>query len=121
MPHKQNPIRCENLCGLARQVRSAVGPALENVSLWHERDMSHSSVERFQLPQVTTLTLFATGRLRRVLEGLVVDEEECERRIEANDEWRVRGEMMDAIDDGLGRQEAYRRAQRKALDDEEVD
>lgn len=119
MPHKQNPILCENLCGLARQVRSAVQPALENVSLWHERDMSHSSVERFQLPQTTTLAAFATQRLTRVVEGLTIDEEQCQASIEAHDEWRVREAMMKMIEEGMSRQEAYQKAQQRALDDGE--
>jgi len=79
MPHKRNPILSENLCGLARLVRSGVTPALEDVALWHERDISHSSVERVMLPDVTAHTAFMIDRCRRLIEGLVVYEENLRR------------------------------------------
>ena len=69
MPHKRNPVLSENLTGLARVVRAAVNPALENVALWHERDISHSSVERVFGPDATIALDFALNRLV----GLVVD------------------------------------------------
>ncbi|NUO49172.1 MAG: adenylosuccinate lyase, partial [Polyangiaceae bacterium] len=72
MPHKRNPILSENLCGLARIVRAAVVPALENVALWHERDISHSSVERMIGPDVTATLAFMLDRARGLVEGLVV-------------------------------------------------
>lgn len=72
MPHKKNPILSENLTGLARLVRASVQPALENVSLWHERDISHSSVERVIAPDATATLDFALRRLNKLLEGLVV-------------------------------------------------
>ncbi len=72
MPHKRNPILTENLTGLARMVRSAVVPALENVALWHERDISHSSVERFIGPDATITLDFALGRLTGVIDKLLV-------------------------------------------------
>ena len=72
MPHKRNPILTENLTGLARLVRAAVVPALENVALWHERDISHSSVERNIGPDATTGLDFALARLTRVIDGLVI-------------------------------------------------
>ena len=72
MPHKRNPILSENLTGLARLVRAAVVPALENVALWHERDISHSSVERGIAPDATATLDFALHRLARVIEGMVV-------------------------------------------------
>ena len=68
MPHKRNPILTENLTGLARMVRAAVIPALENVALWHERDISHSSVERFIGPDATITLDFALARLAEVIE-----------------------------------------------------
>ena len=73
MPHKRNPVLSENLTGLARMIRAAVIPALENVALWHERDISHSSVERVMLPDACILTDFALHRLARLVDGLVVD------------------------------------------------
>jgi adenylosuccinate lyase len=72
MPHKRNPVLTENLTGLARLVRSAVVPALENVALWHERDISHSSVERGIAPDATITLDFALARLAGVIETLVV-------------------------------------------------
>src|SRR6185503_2131875 len=72
MPHKRNPVLSENLCGLARVVRSVVVPALENVALWHERDISHSSVERMIAPDATTTLGFMLERAAGLIEGLVV-------------------------------------------------
>ena len=72
MPHKRNPILSERLCGLARVVRAAVGPALEDNALWHERDMSHSSVERVLLPQCFTLVDYMLARGTDLVRGLVV-------------------------------------------------
>ena len=73
MPHKQNPVLAENLTGLARLVRAAVIPALENVALWHERDIAHSSVERVIAPDTTIALDFALHRLAGLIEGLQVD------------------------------------------------
>ncbi len=75
MPHKRNPVLSENLTGLARLVRGAVVPALENIALWHERDISHSSVERVIAPDSTLALDFSLHRLAGVIEGLVVDAE----------------------------------------------
>jgi adenylosuccinate lyase len=72
MPHKRNPVLSENLCGLARMVRSMCIPALEDVALWHERDISHSSVERMIGPDATVTLDFALNRLAGVIERLVV-------------------------------------------------
>ena len=79
MPHKQNPILAENLTGLARLVRAAVIPALENVALWHERDIAHSSVERVIAPDATIALDFALHRLAGLIEGLRVDPHACAR------------------------------------------
>ena len=73
MPHKRNPWMSENLCGLARLVRSHVVPALENVALWHERDIAHSSVERVIAPDATIALDFALHRLTGLVERLEVD------------------------------------------------
>lgn len=72
MPHKRNPILTENVTGLARVVRSAVTPAMENVALWHERDISHSSVERIIAPDATVTLDFALNRIAGVIENLLV-------------------------------------------------
>jgi adenylosuccinate lyase len=72
MPHKRNPVGCENVCGLARLVRSHVQAALEDVALWHERDISHSSVERVILPDATILCDYMLDRMTSILDGLLV-------------------------------------------------
>ncbi len=82
MPHKRNPILSENLTGLARIVRAAVAPALENVTLWHERDISHSSVERVFAPDATIALDFALGRLAGLVETLVVYPEAMRRNLD---------------------------------------
>src|SRR5215475_5050346 len=75
MPHKKNPILSENLCGLARLLRSYAGAALENVALWHERDISHSSVERVAMPDATMLADFMLARATGLVAHLVVHPE----------------------------------------------
>ena len=82
MPHKKNPILSENLTGLARVIRSTVTPALENVTLWHERDMSHSSVERFIAPQATATLDDALRRLCKIIEGLIVHADKMQHNID---------------------------------------
>jgi adenylosuccinate lyase len=117
MPHKQNPILAENLTGLARLVRAAVIPALENVALWHERDISHSSVERVIAPDATIALDFALHRLAGLIDGLRVDPA----RMRANLE-RTKGlihsqrVLLALTEAGLPRQEAYEIVQRHALD-----
>jgi adenylosuccinate lyase len=70
MPHKRNPITCERLCGLARVLRANLGAGLEDVALWHERDISHSSVERVVLPDSTLLAYYVLVKMRGVVEGM---------------------------------------------------
>ena len=82
MPHKRNPVLTENLTGLARVVRSSVMPALENIALWHERDISHSSVERFIGPDTTITLDFALNRLNNVVENMVVYPDNMMRNLE---------------------------------------
>ncbi len=81
MPHKKNPVLSENLTGIARVIRSTALPALENVALWHERDISHSSAERIIAPQATILTDFALQRLANIIENMFVFEENIEANI----------------------------------------
>ncbi len=83
MPHKRNPVLSENLSGLARIVRAAVTPALENVALWHERDISHSAVERVIAPDATIALDFALARLAGVVDKLVVYPEAMRRNLDA--------------------------------------
>src|SRR5882672_1442399 len=83
MPHKRNPVLTENLCGLARIVRSAVVPALEDVALWHERDISHSSVERMIAPDTTATLAFILERAASIVEGLVVYPERMKQTLDS--------------------------------------
>ena len=116
MPHKRNPVLSENLTGLARLVRSAVTPALENVALWHERDISHSSVERAIAPDATITLDFALHRLAGVIERLVVYPEAMLANMN-----RFRGLVMSQrvllalTQAGVSREDAYRLVQRNAM------
>lgn len=116
MPHKRNPILSENLCGLARVVRSAVVPALENVALWHERDISHSSVERMIAPDATSTLAFMLDRAANLVEGLVVYPERMRRNLDASGGlFFSEGVMLALIRTGLPRQRAYEMVQRNAM------
>ena len=115
MPHKTNPILSENLTGLSRIVRSCVVPALENVALWHERDMSHSSVERWTGPGATATLDFALHRMAKVVEGIVVDGAAMGRNMEktgnAAQSQRI---VLALVKKGLARETAYRIVQKCA-------
>lgn len=116
MPHKRNPVLTENLTGLARMVRSAVTPALENVALWHERDISHSSVERMIAPDATITLDFALNRLAGVVEKLLVYPDQMRRNLDqlgglVNSQ-RV---LLALTQAGVSREEAYRLVQRHAM------
>jgi len=117
MPHKRNPILTENLTGLARVVRSAVVPAMENVALWHERDISHSSVERMIGPDATVTLDFALARLAGVVEKLVVYPEAMMANLERlgglHDSQRV---LLALTQKGMSREAAYRAVQRNAME-----
>ncbi len=116
MPHKRNPIACENLCGLARLVRSHALAALEDVALWHERDISHSSVERVILPDATILLDFMIMRLNNVLSGLQVYPQNMKRNMGKTVEIIASQRLLLAlVDKGLGRDEAYRTVQGHAM------
>ncbi len=116
MPHKKNPILSENLCGLARVARAYVSTALENVALWHERDISHSSAERMMLPDVTTVVHFMLRRAARLVSGLVVDAERMRRNLEATGGLVFSERVLLAlVRKGLARQRAYELVQRCAL------
>jgi adenylosuccinate lyase len=116
MPHKRNPITSERLCGIARLLRANLQPGLEDIALWHERDISHSSVERVVLPDSSLLAYYALRRATRLIDGLVVHED------------RMRENLLDAslglvfsqavlltlVEEGVGRDAAYRVVQRAA-------
>jgi len=116
MPHKRNPVLSENLCGLARLVRSAVTPAMENVALWHERDISHSSVERGIGPDATIHLDFALQRMAGVIERLIVYPENMARNLAMlgglHNSQRV---MLALTQAGVSREDAYRLVQRNAM------
>ncbi len=116
MPHKRNPVLTENLTGLARLVRSAVMPALENVSLWHERDISHSSVERGIGPDATVHLDFALNRLAGVIEKLVVYPENMQRNLDQLGGLVHSQRVLLALTQaGTSREEAYSIVQRNAM------
>ena len=116
MPHKRNPVLTENLTGLARVVRGAALPAMENVALWHERDISHSSVERFIGPDATITLDFALARLTNVVEKLVVYPDAMEANLN-----RFRGlvhsqrVLLALTQAGVSREDSYRLVQRNAM------
>ena len=116
MPHKRNPILTENLTGLARIVRSAVVPALENVALWHERDISHSSVERMIGPDATITLDFALARLTGVISKLVVYPDNMLKQVDnfggIHDAQRV---LLFLTQKGVSREDAYKIVQRNAM------
>jgi len=116
MPHKRNPVLTENLCGLGRVVRAAVVPGLENVALWHERDISHSSAERMMLPDATATLAFMLDRLRGVVADLVVYPERLRQNLDQTGGlWASEGILLALIGQGLGRQDAYVLVQRNAM------
>ncbi|WP_296679286.1 adenylosuccinate lyase [Novosphingobium sp.] len=116
MPHKRNPVLTENLTGLARVVRSAVTPALENVALWHERDISHSSVERFIGPDATITLDFALARLTSVIDKLVIYPERMQRNLDKMGGLVHSQRVLLALTQaGLERDAAYRLVQRNAM------
>jgi adenylosuccinate lyase len=116
MPHKRNPVLTENLTGLARMVRSAVTPALENVALWHERDISHSSVERYIGPDATVTLDFALNRLAQVIDKLVVYPERMAKNLNRMGGLIHSQRVLLALTQaGRTRDEAYRLVQRNAM------
>jgi adenylosuccinate lyase len=116
MPHKRNPVRCEQICGLARVLRANVAPALENVALWHERDISHSSVERIVLPDSATLAYYLLVRFTEVVEGLEIFPERMLENLDRSGGLIFSQPVLLAlIDTGLSRDAAYRITQRAAM------
>ena len=116
MPHKRNPVLSENLTGLSRVIRAAVIPALENVTTWHERDISHSSVERFIAPDATITLDFALNRLAGVIDRMIVDPERMKQNLDSLgglvDSQRV---LLALTQAGMSREDAYRLVQSHAM------
>ncbi|PXW73294.1 adenylosuccinate lyase [Blastomonas natatoria] len=116
MPHKRNPVLTENLTGLARLVRSATIPAMENVALWHERDISHSSVERFIGPDATITLDFALARLTGVIDKLLVYPERMQKNLDKMGGLVHSQRVLLALTQaGVSREDAYRLVQRNAM------
>ncbi|MDD5656417.1 MAG: adenylosuccinate lyase [Elusimicrobia bacterium] len=116
MPHKRNPVLCENLCGLSRLIRSYESAMVENICLWHERDISHSSVERVILPDAHVALDFMLARFRKVLDGLQVYPERMKENLDRSlglvFSQKV---LLRLVDAGLSREEAYELVQRNAM------
>src|SRR5213078_4814647 len=116
MPHKRNPILSENLCGLARVVRAAVIPALEDVALWHERDISHSSVERMIGPDATATLGFMLDRAAGLVDGLVAYPARMKENLDrARELFFSEAVLLALVESGMARQEAYVLVQRNAM------
>ena len=117
MPHKKNPVLSENLCGLARVVRNNVNTAMENIVLWHERDISHSSAERIIFPDSLILTDFMISRLNNIFENLVVKTDNMKKNTNLFGGIVYSQKVMLAlVENGLKRETAYEIVQRNALD-----
>ena len=116
MPHKRNPVTCEQICGLARVVRSNLLAAYENIALWHERDISHSSVERIILPDSTTLVDYLLARTTNLVEKLLVYPERMRQNLDMTQGLVFSGQLLlDLAARGVLREEAYRWVQRNAM------
>ena len=116
MPHKRNPVLTENLTGLARVVRSSVTPALENITLWHERDISHSSVERFIGPDATITLDFALNRLTNVVENMVVYPENMMKNLEKfNGLVFSQRVLLSLTQKNISREDSYSMVQRNSM------
>ena len=116
MPHKRNPILSENLSGLARYIRNTCNSSIENIILWHERDISHSSVERIMGPDVTIAMHFALKRLKTLIENLVIYPKNIEKNLN-----QLKGlhfsqnVMLKLVDNGVTREDAYKIVQESAM------
>src|ERR1017187_6572097 len=116
MPHKRNPVTCEQICGLARVVRASVQAAFEDVALWHERDISHSSVERVILPDSTILADYLLDKTTRLVDTLLVYPERMRRNLEMTRGLVFSGQLLqDLAAAGMLREQAYRVVQAHAM------
>jgi adenylosuccinate lyase len=116
MPHKRNPITCENICGLARVVRGNAQVALENVALWHERDISHSSAERVILPDTTILADYLLDKTATLIERLLVYPARMLKNLESTNGLVFSGQLLiDLAAAGMSREDAYRLVQTHAM------
>jgi adenylosuccinate lyase len=116
MPHKRNPIACENISGLARILRGNAVAALENVALWHERDISHSSAERVIMPDSTILLDFMLARFNKIMQGLVVYPENMQRNLDVfGGVVFSQAVLLKLVEKGMSREEAYSLVQSHAM------
>ena len=116
MPHKRNPVSCEQICGLARLVRSNLIAAFENVPLWHERDISHSSVERIILPDSTILVDYMLAKMTSIVGEMRVFPERMLRNLEATRGLIFSGQLLqDLVEKGMPRDDAYKAVQENAM------
>src|SRR5712675_2371789 len=116
MPHKRNPVSCEQICGLARVVRSNAQAAFENVALWHERDISHSSVERVILPDSTILTNYLLNKTTKLLDTLLVYPKRMLHNLESTGGLVFSGQLLqDLVEAGAAREDAYKWVQEHAM------
>ncbi len=116
MPHKRNPVNCEQVCGLARVVRSNVQAAMENIALWHERDISHSSVERIILPDSTILVDYMIARMTDIVANMRVFPERMKRNLESTQGLIFSGQLLqDLVEHGAPREDAYKWVQAHAM------
>ena len=116
MPHKRNPVTCEQMCGLARLVRSNMLAAFENVALWHERDISHSSVERIILPDSTILVDYMLSKMTAILGQMRVFPERMMRNLESTHGLVYSGQLLqDLVEKGMPRDDAYKAVQENAM------
>jgi adenylosuccinate lyase len=117
MPHKRNPITAERICGLARVVRGAAQVGLENVALWHERDISHSSAERVVIPDAFLALDYMLDRFAWLVEGLVVHAERMRENLDASHGLYFSQRLLLAlVESGSARDDAYRLVQRLAME-----
>jgi adenylosuccinate lyase len=117
MPHKRNPIGSENICGLARVIRGNAMASLEDIALWHERDISHSSVERVILPDTTILLDYMMARMTNMIENLQVYPARMLSNLKKTEEFLASEKLMlSLVRKGLDRQKGYEMVQRNALD-----
>ncbi len=116
MPHKRNPVLSENLTGLSRIIRSSVIPMMENITLWHERDISHSSVERICCPDVLTLVDFSIERLRNIIKNLVVNKKNMKKNLDdTKGLYNSQRLMLELIKKGETRENSYKVVQKIAM------
>jgi adenylosuccinate lyase len=116
MPHKRNPVTCEQISGLARVVRSNAQAALENVALWHERDISHSSVERIIIPDSTTLVDYLLQKTTNIIDTMFVYPERMKINLESTGGLVYSGQLLlDLVENGVSREDAYRMVQQHAM------